>query len=69
MPDTAATTGTFAYFTRSMPSWNFFTNGSMPFAPPIMNAGIASSRFAPAENGPPGVPSFSDVGCQITTPL
>jgi 3-hydroxyacyl-CoA dehydrogenase len=26
MPETAVTTGTFAYFTRSMPCWNFLTN-------------------------------------------
>ena len=68
MPDTAETTGTCAYFTRIMPSWNFLMKGSMPFAPPIMKAGMAASRSAPAENGPPGAPSLSDVGCHTTTP-
>ncbi len=69
MPDAAETTGTLAYFTRIMPSWNVLTNGSMPLAPPIMKAGMASSRFAPAENGPPGAPSLSEVGCHTTSPL
>ncbi len=69
MPDAADTTGTAAYLTRIMPSWNFLTKGSTPLAPPIMKAGIAASRFAPAENGPPGAPSCSEVGCHTTRPL